>query len=137
MRIDLKMDGLQDLIDKFKSSDKLMRELSQTLAETSVDLVKQGFDGQTDPYGKRWKETARGGEILSDSGAMKAGWKVEDFSKSRFQVTGSVEYTSYHQTGVKKNNLVARKMVPNGRMPAKWLVEYRQIAEDLLESHFE
>ena len=136
MRIDMKIQGLDKLIDKFSGSDQLMRELSQNLAEASIDLVKEGFDGQVDPYGKRWKETARGGEILSDTGAMKNGWKVKGFSRNRFQITGSVPYTSYHQTGVPKNHLVARKMVPDGRMARKWLNEYSELAEDILEEYF-
>jgi len=129
-------------------------ELSEDLASASVDLVADGFDSESDPYGKKWLATARGGEILSDTGALKTSVKVKSFSPSRFVVDASVKYASTHQSGAtikpksksvlrfkigkqwvfaSKVKIPARPFFPNRKLPVSWLKEYVMVADELLE----
>ena len=128
------LDGLEGWIKKFEHSGELMLELSEKLASETVDLVKDGFDKESDTYGKKWLATARGGEILSDTGALKTSWKVKSATRAQFKVDGSEPYASFHQGGTK--HMAARPMVPDGKLPASWLADYSDAADELFEEHF-
>jgi len=135
--MEVKITGGRELIElakKFSQTPKMMAELSRNMAEETVDLVKDGFDKESDPYGKKWLATARGGEILSDTGALKGSWKVKSATKAQFKVDASVTYASFHQGGTK--HMVARMMVPNGNMPPAWMDSFEELAETMLKEHF-
>ena len=137
--MEVKITGGSELIElakKFSQTPKVMGELSRNMAEEAVDLVKDGFDKESDPYGKKWLATARGGEILSDTGALKGSWKVKSATRAQFKVDASVRYASYHQDGAPKIRLPARMMVPDGKMPSGWMDAFEELAETMLEEHF-
>jgi len=154
--IDLKQ--IKALAKKFEKLGKdAMLDISEVLANTTVDLALDGFDRETDPYGRKWKATARGGEILSDSGELKNSIKVKSFSASKFVIDASVHYASTHQLGLKikhpsrPSKAKGRKgkktkkytvkmpvrrffMVP-GQMSSAWLAEYKLVAADVLKKY--
>jgi phage gpG-like protein len=158
--MEVKITGGRELIElakKFNQTSKLMAGFSRSMAEETVDLVKDGFDKESDPYGKKWKATARGGEILSDTGALKGGIKVKSATKSKFVITASVDYASVHQGGmtiraktakgmrfkiggkwvsVKEVTIPARPFFPDGKMPSAWMDVFEEKAETMLKEHF-
>ena len=108
------------------------REIAATQSEEAVDLIKQGFIEETDPYSQPWKKRARetkktrGKKVLSgETSHLKDGWNVKEFSSEGFRVQASVEYALYHQKPKKKNGKFKRprrRMVPNDGVgfPSKW-----------------
>ena len=135
--MEVKITGGRELIElakKFSQTSKMMAGFSRSMAAETVDLVKDGFDKESDPYGKKWLATARGGEILSDTGALKGSWKVKSATRAKFKVDGSVDYASYHQGGTKY--MPARMMVPDGKMPSGWMDAFEELAETMLKEHF-
>lgn len=111
--------------------------LNRNLAEAAVELVKDGFEKQSDPHGSKWKPTLRGGAILQDTGRLRNSFAVKSVTPHGFLVTGSATYGVYHQTGTSRmpaRKMPARKMVPDSSMPAAWLTELETVAETYLKS---
>lgn len=76
-----------------------VREVNQQLAEEAVELVREGFETSTDPYGKRWAPLKlRAGQPLRDTGAMQI-WRTRNITARGFSVFSPREYAVYHQEG--------------------------------------
>lgn len=83
-----------------------LKIISDQLAEESIELVREGFEKQRDPYGKAWKEHSKltkrirpGGRILEDDGHLKAGWFKKAIGEGFFEIANAKKYAAYHQYG--------------------------------------
>lgn len=166
----LKLSGdfaaLKRFEDRLRTAPGVLETVSRNMAEAAVDLVKEGFDAATDPYGKKWPPLVlRAGEPLQDTGRLKASYHVAAASKSGFRIASSTQYAPYHQGGTgiygpkgrpivptKKKALrlgktgyvrrsvkgaPQRKMVPDaGRLPDSWRRTLNDAALEVLEDHF-
>lgn len=112
-------------------------EVSKAMAQEVMDsLIPGQFEKQGAPDGSKWKEIARKGQILRDTGALLTGWGRQ---KSKATVTGKgftiinpVPYAPYHQFGTKRMD--ARKMVPeSGDLPPHWEESLRETAEEAMQ----
>jgi len=150
---------------RLRDVPKVMDELSEQLAEETIDLIKDGFDKSRDPYGKKWADLKlRDGRPLEDNGHMKGSWFKKYAHRGGFLVANAKSYAVIHQTGSgiygpKKQPIVpkkakalrlgkygfaksvkgtvARPMVPyRKRLPKKWLAAYQETAEEFLTEHF-
>jgi phage gpG-like protein len=167
MKFSLKGDfpALARFEDRLRTTPKVLEVVARNMGETAVDLVREGFDTHTDPYGKPWAPLAlRDGEPLADTGRLKNSFHAV-VSRRGFRVAPSVTYAAFHQTGTgiygprgmpivplnKKalrlgktgifaksvKGAPARKMVPDsGKLPDSWRLALNEAALEVLEDHF-
>ena len=141
-----KLEGWAKRIGDAGGAAKL-KELSQNLADEALELVAEGFEKETDPYGKTWarKRFPDGRQVLVGKTArLRRGWHPKSVTAQGFQIAPAVNYAKYHQNGrgpitAKPGKMLrfmingkpvfrksvgpapARKMVPGkGRLPNAW-----------------
>lgn len=127
---------LARLISRLEQLERgdLLTDLNRNLAEEAVELVREGFERETDPYGARWAALKyRSGRILQDTGRLRSSFKVSRVNRRGFRVSASVSHASYHQTGTSRG-LVPRRMVPHAGLPARWRSRLRDVGRDFLKS---
>jgi phage gpG-like protein len=157
--------ALKKFEKKLTQAPKVLDLVNRNMGEAAVDLVKEGFDKATDPYGKKWARLAiRQGEPLQDTGRLKNSWH-STFSRRGFRVAPGVTYAAFHQEGTglfgpKHRRITAktanalrlgntgffarsvkgapqRKMVPDtGTLPLRWNAALNAAALEVLEDHF-
>jgi len=77
-----------------------MLDVSEVVAETSLDLIADGFTNEQDPDGAAWEPLAiRKGSILQDTGGLRNSWARGDVTPSESEVVTGKEYADYHQQG--------------------------------------
>jgi len=113
--------GLPDLNRKLAAvkSPSFRMRMARNLAEEARTQVSAGFQGQRDPYGKRWAplqnpgKKRRGGMILQDSGRMAASVATRA-TTAGFRIDIPVVYAAPHQYGAKAHARRGRA-IPVGR----------------------
>lgn len=131
IRDDSDFDNLEAALS---SPNTILREIAQNLAEESINLVREGFDGASDPYGGGWAATRRGNKPLhGPTGALRTSYSIRSAGSRGFVIGSGVGYANYHQRGTSR--MVARKMVPDDDIPGAWRAAYDDVAEDILEDH--
>jgi phage virion morphogenesis protein len=109
--------------------------VAANVGEELIELVKEGFDRQSDPSGRAWARLkVRRGRILQDTGRLKGGWHRTATTAASVSVGPSVKYATYHQTGTRR--MVARKMVPDGELPRRWSVRVDRVVKEVLSEAF-
>jgi phage gpG-like protein len=95
------------------------RAVLENVAEEAIDLIREGFSKESDPYGTRWAPLKyRSGRILQDTGRLRNSWHRRSLSASRVVIGTAVTYAAYHQSGTRR--MRQRAMVPFRGMPAPW-----------------
>jgi len=127
---------LAEFAGKLKRTDKVLTTVAKNMCEEALTLVADGFQAETDPYGKAWaKLKVRQGKILQDKGRLKNSWHRVQVSAAGFRIAAGVDYATYHQSGTRR--MVARRMVPDGgRLPQAWRAKMIAAATEVLEDHF-
>lgn len=90
-------------------------QLSEEISEEALDLVKQTFETQSDPYRKAWpplkkdrarnikagerKGKNRGSVMLRDTGRLYNSLNVQNISASGFDLTAGTVYAAVHNFG--------------------------------------
>lgn len=110
------------------SSPGLMFEIADNQADVSLGLVAQEFGRESDPWGNRWapKKKPDGRPILRGETNRLVSWRKAFVNQHGYRIESRAPYSRYHQTGTRK--MVARKMVPDGRLPPRWASELRGAA---------
>lgn len=106
-----------------ETTPSVLADISRIGAEELLDLVQQGFDAESNPYGDRWKPKKRddGRAILVGKTArLRRGWHTKKSDKGGFTIAPSVSYAAFHQRGTKR--MSKRMMVPqrSSGLPPKW-----------------
>ncbi len=152
---------------QIESAPKVMNEISRVLSEEVVDLIKEGFAREKDPYGRKWAPLQlRDGRILADTGRLKNSFHATSVTRHGFRVAPSVTYAAFHQGGtgiygprgapivpIKAKALrlgktgqfrtsvkgaPKRRMVPdNNDLPPSWRDALNAAAGDVLQAHFD
>lgn len=129
---------LQRMLD---DPQRLMSAISGSLAEETVNMIKDGFRAETDPYGDRWKpkKYPDGRKTLSGpTSRLKTGWHIKAQNGSGFVVAPAVGYAAAHQdpgrTGDGKLRRPRRMMVPSAErgLPEHWARAYGEVTIDAL-----
>jgi hypothetical protein len=115
------------------------RRIAATQSEEALNLIKEGFDNQRDPYGKRWKKRKRetkktlGRKVLSGETSRLKDFAPKEISSKGFRVSATVDYASPHQKP-RQGKRPQRMMVPsNGRgFPSAWRRPMNEAAEDAI-----
>jgi phage gpG-like protein len=91
---------LLELVRKLKATGELRDALSRNMAEAALDLVKEGFSQQSDPWGTKWAPLKlRSGRIGRDSGGMLQSLHVSERSRSGFTLAFTKHYAKYFHGG--------------------------------------
>lgn len=163
----LRFTGDFSKLDRFETrlgqAPKAFESLNQNLAEESIELIREGFDDGTDPYGKAWPAlVVRDGKPLQDSGGLKASFNYK-LLPDGFRVGAGKDYAKHHQDGTgiygrsrsrlrpktakalripglgfraSVKGTPQRMMVPDARgLPPTWSDRYVETAETVL-THF-
>lgn len=122
----------------FQKAPDVLKEMSASGAEELLNLVKDEFRTETDPYGKRWKpkQADDGRKTLSGKTSRLKNFQIKRATKSGFTIAPTVDYAAPHQTGAPKRNLPQRMIVPTRGLPRKWSKALAEIAEEALARHF-
>jgi phage gpG-like protein len=77
-----------------------IRDLARNIGEEAVELVREGFEQERDPYGAAWAPLSyRDGQILRDRGVMLNSLHVAGVTESQVTIAMGVWYAIVHQTG--------------------------------------
>lgn len=129
--------SLQGFIDRIRKAPEVARVVAENMAEEALELVREGFESESDPDGRKWQALKyRSGKILQDTGRLRTGWHRKTVTGNGFTIGPAVKYATYHQHGTRRG-LPARRMVPsNKRLPGKWKQRLTDTAREVLEAHF-
>jgi len=131
-----------------------LRDLARNIAEEAVELVREGFEQERDPYGEPWAAplTCRDGQILRDSGVMLDSLHVASATESQVTIAMGVWYAIVHQTGktivprfakalrfmafgkpvfAQQVTIPARPFFPReGDLPASWVAAFDEMTDE-------
>jgi phage gpG-like protein len=96
------MRAIEDLRKILRNPDGILDVVSASVAEESINLIKDGFRKETDPYGRRWapKRFPDGRKALSGrTSRLKGGWHITRQTRDKIVIAASVDYADYHQHG--------------------------------------
>lgn len=105
--------------------EKCLRELADNLAEETLDLIAEGFQTETDPYGNKWKPKVFGDGrqvLVGKTTRLRRGWKRKKVSARGFTVTASVDYAKHHQGGTGIYGPRRSPIVPVNAKALRWKV---------------
>lgn len=141
---------LLDWVGLLKNSHVLVEVQSQALAECMITLIKEGFERERDPYGRRWarKQKPDGRKILhGESTRLRNGWHVRTARRRGFQVSPSVDYAGHHQAprtgqGGRFNGGQLRPTrmqvpVPSLGLPARWRRDMTEVALAVAHQYYD
>jgi phage gpG-like protein len=120
---------LRQLAEKLSALADAGEELSEELAEKSLELIHQGFRDEVDPRGVAWAPR-RGKQtwpILNETGALEHGFVIAGVNKNGFGIINDTSYGGYHQDGTRF--LPKRRMVPGpGEGLERWAEPLQTVA---------
>lgn len=126
---------LRKLIAALNRPEKALQLVARAMAEEAIELTREGFSKESDPDGKGWAPTQRGGRILQDTGRLRNSFRVMRVNARGFQIGTTVEYSGYHQSGTRR--MPARKQLPDaGKIPRTWRSRLEEAAEDAFDALF-
>lgn len=130
------MDNMQRFEKALEKAPDLLPTIAKNLAEETVGLIADEFRSERDPFGDKWaeKKIPDGRKVLSGKTSRLKKWHRKSSGKRGFVVAATVKYAVYHQAG--RRRMVARKMIPEGRLPPRWGKAYRAAARDVIREHF-
>lgn len=110
--------------------------VSREAAPAIKALIAEQFSSESDPYGNAWAPYSPGSikrgrkpPLLDETGALKDA-QVEPLPGAGISVTFGPEYAGFHQTGWKW--APARRLFPNGPLPATWRAALQSIHERVI-----
>lgn len=95
---------LRRYVDKVErlGSPESMQSLTDNLAEEAIDLVVEGMQNETEPYGKRYKPKVFGdgrSVLVGRTTRLLRGWHRTRSDGRGFKISSGVGYAKYHQQG--------------------------------------
>ena len=148
---DFKLSGpgrkkLAALTKRLGQMEALKRAIAVNQAEEALDLIKQGFREEADPYGRRWPKRRRetkktaGRKVLSgETSFLKSKWKRTEVGPGGFKISSGTDYARAHQKPRKgkggRLKRPRRMMVPDQKQgtPRRWAKPLREAAGDAVE----
>lgn len=102
-------------------------EIADGMADAALGLVAETFGRESDPFGTHWKAKKRpdGRAILRGETNRLVHWRKQFVNQHGYRIASKAPYAGFIQKGTKR--MVARRMVPSGRLPAKWASEFRGV----------
>jgi phage gpG-like protein len=109
------------------ASPRVAFEIADGMADAALGLVAETFGREADPFGNRWKPRKHdtGRPLLRGKTSRLVTWRKQFVNQHGYRIASAAPYAKFHQDGTKR--MPARRMVPNGRLPAKWASEFRGV----------
>lgn len=152
-RLDIFVEGLSKL-------PKAAQIICDQLAEETLELIREGFETSTDPYGNPWEPPKmRAGRPMEDTGGLRSSWHKR-LESGGFTVASGKAYAAMLQRGTGIYNprrrqpikpirakalrlpggifrksvagAEPRKTVPDEGLPARWKDRYVEVSQDVL-----
>lgn len=122
--------------EALRDAPDTLKDISANAAEEVIELIREGFEKEQDPYGRPWEPLkAREGKILQDEGRLRNSFHRVRSSARGFTVASGADYGGFHQSGTR--TIPQRRMVPSGgRLPPAWSRAIETIATDVISRHF-
>ena len=125
---------------QLESTPTLRRKISVNLAEETIDLIKEGFDLEKDPYGDPWapKQKRDGRKVLSgETSNLKTSWHTRSVDEDGYEVAPSVDYAGYHQKPYEARR-PRRMMFPDDELglPQVWTEAFEETVLEVMHAHF-
>lgn len=115
--------------------EQVKRAVMKNIAEEALELVQEGFEKEQAPSGRAWARLkSRSGRILQDTGRLRSSFHRKNVSSVSVTIGPGVSYATFHQSGTKR--MVARPMVPEGSLPAKWKIRINRVAQEVMADAF-
>ncbi|MFO7178983.1 MAG: phage virion morphogenesis protein [Pseudomonadota bacterium] len=122
-RLTGEFEKLDRQIRKLKGADKALDIVARQCGETTLDLIRDGFRNERDPYGDKWKAPLlRKGRALSDRGRLRSSWHIAKANRSELRVATAVSYAGYHQSGTGVFGPRKKPIVPVNKRALSWKV---------------
>lgn len=129
---------LRQLALRLREAPKRIQELAARRLRTAVlDLIEEGFQSKTDPYGAAWKPPKDGGPTMDRTGRLRRGFDVEVVAAGTgvsLRVTNTQEYAKWLQRGTSR--MEPRRMVPDARAADKWRRRFDEVYAAALEEWY-
>jgi phage gpG-like protein len=104
---------MERYLEQLRQVPDSMRTITANLAEETIELIREGFETATNPYGRRWDGLkVRNGQPLRDTGGLQASWHRSHLASDRFTVASSKNYAVYHQRGTGIHGPRRRRIKP-------------------------
>ena len=102
-------------------------EIADGMADAALGLVAEGFGREADPFNTRWapKKRPDGRAVLRGETNRLVQWRKQFVNQHGYRIASKAPYAGFIQKGTKR--MVARRMVPSGRLPAHWASEFRGV----------
>lgn len=131
-----KLDRWSELLE---DAQVIVKHTSRAQAEVALTLIGEGFDDESDPYGRKWAKKKRpdGRKVLhGETTRLRNGWHVKA-DMGGWSVSSSVDYAGYHQAP-RGGSRPQRMMVPSGArgLPKDWADELKAVAIAEALAHF-
>lgn len=116
---------------------RIQRIAASNIAAAVEELIDEGFQTRTDPYGAKWARPKGGGTPMERTGRLRRGFRVKvvpggvGFS---IEVTNKADYAQFLQKGT--GAVEARKMVPDRAMAARWKRRIDDVYEAAIEEWY-
>jgi hypothetical protein len=141
-------DSLASWREVMKSAPSLVDEMCEMVAEEALDLLKEGYSKETDPYGQKWQEKKvdDGRAILVGKSVQLKKWGIIKKGNGKWTLAPSPTagaYAGAHQDprpralwGGKK--LPQRMMIPSKArgLPPAWAKRMEEAMSDVFDAHF-
>ena len=115
------------------ASSATKKKLIRRLAAETLTLVREGFELERDPYGRKWRPLKyREGQTLRKTSRMANSLSVRH-AGAGFTLNTAVTYAGYHQIGTRF--IPRRPFFPDGRgLPRGWRKHIEAEATEVLIS---
>lgn len=132
-----KLDRWAELL---QTASVIVKHTSRAQAEVALTLIGEGFEDETDPYGRKWDKKKRddGRKVLhGKTSRLRTGWHVSKVGNNGFTVDPSVPYAAYHQAP-RGGSRPKRMQVPSAErgIPREWAEEFKNVAIAEALTHF-
>jgi hypothetical protein len=140
-----KLKSLAALAKILERPEDIRLLVASSLAEEALNLTKDTFRSETDPYGDKWapKQRPDGRKVLSGrTSRLKNGWHRKLVSAEQVIIAPSVDYAAPHQNPQRgpsgQLKRPRRMMVPSGELglPPKWSKQLQEASNDAFAAIF-
>lgn len=129
---------LKHWVAVLESGEAMLAPLTDGMARVSLELIDQGFESETDPYGDPWapKQKPDGRKVLQGETGRLRRYTAVPYGKHRFVLLPGAEYATAHQAP--RSGRTRRMMVPTAALdlPESWSAALSREAINAMRTHF-
>lgn len=131
---------LRQLALRLREAPKRIQALAaKRLRAVALDLIDEGFQSKTDPYGAAWRKPKDGGPTMERTGKLRRGFRVEVVASSSgvglsLRITNQQDYSRWLPSGTSR--MLPRRLVPDARAADRWRRRFDEVYAAALEEWY-